>query len=172
MAVTTAPTVAQYRELAAAINQATDGVPEGWQGPREPTRSAYQQRINRWHQLMSELYGGLDDAVAAARAGEASGIEALTTFLEADVICHRSGYVKADALKVLGRAELSDAIKRRLEDVILAAVDGPDRREFRSYAQLARKLDNPRLRTELERRAASSDLRTKRHAGWAIDALK
>ena len=163
--------VTYFRELAAAINEAMTGVPSGWQGIDTPKRTLYQHRVDEWHRLMAELYDGLYVDLAEARLRDSAAIERLITFLEADVVCHRSGYFKVDAIKELLRVNLSQSNRRRLEHVVLDAVDGQDRREFRAYTRLARKLDNQRLRSELQRRLTSDEFRTRRHAGWALAAL-
>ena len=78
--------IASYRELARAINQAWEGVPDGWQDLSEPSRSTYWQRVDRWHQLMAELYGELDKALAAVAAADPAGIEPLDEATLAGVI--------------------------------------------------------------------------------------
>jgi hypothetical protein len=162
-------TVAYFQEMAGQINRAMDGVPAGWQAL--PDREAYQRRVDKWHDLMTQLYDGLDADLAAAQSGDPGAIERLVTFLEADVVCHRSGYFKADAIKVLTRVPLTPALTERLERVVLAAVDGRDRREFRAYVRLARALDSKSIREQLSKRLVTADERTMRHTRWVVDGL-
>lgn len=163
--------IARYRELAAAINLAMADVPAGWQGIADPQRTYYQGRVDNWHRLMSQLYDDLYADLAATRLRDPAAIERLIAFLEADVLCHRSGYFKVDAIKELSRVGLSETNQLRLEAVVLDAVDGPTRREFRAYTRLARYLDHERLRAELSRRLTSDEPRTRRHARWVLVAL-
>jgi hypothetical protein len=95
-------------------------------------RSGYGRRVDEWNRLMSDLYDGLHADLVAVRSADAAALERLTTILEADVFCFRSGYFKVDAIKALTRFDLSEASSDRLERVVLAAVDGRDRREFRA----------------------------------------
>jgi hypothetical protein len=163
--------IARYRRLADSINAAMSGVPAGWQQAEQPTLSAYQARVDRWHTLMSELYVPLNAARESALRGDWSARQALVTFLEADVYCHRSGYFKADAISALTRQTLTAAERTRLIEVVLAAVKGADRREFRSYVRLARAVDDPDLRSRLETLCSSADRRTARHARWVLEGL-
>jgi hypothetical protein len=109
--------------------------------------------------------------VRHVEGGDAAAVETLVRFLEADVYCHRSGYQKADAIRFLTRARLSVESERRLRDVVLAVVDDFDRREFRSYIRLARRVDDESLRAALRRRAFSDHRRTSRHARWVLKGL-
>jgi hypothetical protein len=55
--------------------------------------------------------------------------------------------------------------------VVLVAVDGYDRREFRSFGRLARHVDDPDLRDQLRARLEAPNSRTRRHARWILEAL-
>ncbi len=113
------------------------------------------------------------EALDRLRRGDAGVLSAALSFLEADLWTFRSGYVRAEILRRLKRAELSDEHRRRLEDVIVRAVDGPETpREFRDYCRLARSLSTDRLRAELHARLASPDPVVRRHARWAIEAME
>jgi hypothetical protein len=162
-------TVAYFQELAGQINRVMNGVHAGWQAL--PDREAYQRRVDKWHDLMTQLYDGLYADLAAAQSGDPHAVERLVIFLEADVVCHRSGYFKGDAIKVLTRVPLTPSLTERLEHVLLVAVDGRDRREFRAYVRLARALDTKSIREQLGKRLVAADERTRRHTKWVIDGL-
>lgn len=162
-------TIAYFEDLARQINRSMDGVPAGWQALSN--RDVYQRRVDRWHVLMADLYDGLYADLQAADAGDPCAVDRLVTFLEADVMCIRSGYFKADAIRVVSRVAFTPALKERLTRVLLAAVDGRDRREFRAYVRLARAVDAEPLREELGRRLAARDERTRRHARWVLNGL-
>jgi hypothetical protein len=163
------------RELASNIESAMDRVPATWRidssMPNE-VRDVYASQVGWWHELMRGLYGPIDQAISNAKAGDRSGIELLVRFLEADVYCDRSGYVKADVIRAVTRVVLEPSTRARLEQVALSVVDGPDRREFRTYIRLARYVDNPTLRDALELKHASKDARIARHARWMLDGLR
>ena len=78
--------------------------------------------------------------------------------------------MKVDVIRVLCRTELSAPARERLRRVVLAVVDGRDRREFRAYVRLACVVDSPVLRDELRSRLAAREL-VRRHARWVLEGL-
>lgn len=92
-------------------------------------------------------------------------------FLESDPWFHGSGYIKANLIKFINRQELKPEWAKRLQKVVIAAVDREDRREFRSYCHLACKLDSPKLREELAQRLESENETVRRHARWVLQYL-
>lgn len=120
----------------------------------------------------ADVFEPVDDALERVRRDDVSGLETLMRLLGADVYCFRSGYVKADVLRFLTRAEFDEDVAERLRQVVLAVVDGPDRREFRSYIRLARRLDSPALREQLGFWLGLDSSPTARHAAWVLDGLE
>lgn len=166
------PTIDQMRGFAERISLATKGVPSTWRlDPRSPERDLYLARVGWWHELGAALYEPIRHSIQRVSRGDSPGVETLVRFLEADVYCHRSGYMKADVIRFLTRTELDVAIEDRLREVVLAAVDGRDRREFKAYIRLARRVDSERLRQDLTSRAGSSMPRSARHAQWMLAGL-
>lgn len=106
------------------------------------------------------------------KSGDPDAIEPAITFLEADPWAFRSGYVKEVILESLLRAALTDEHAKRLRAVVLRAVDGRDRREFRRYCGLARRVVDDDLRVALLERTGSSDRGQARRAQWVLDALR
>ncbi len=102
----------------------------------------------------------------------AAGLESAVSYLEADPWYFRSGYLKAELIRKIRRLELPPGLADRLLHVVLAAVDMRDRREFREYCRLARKLDSPELRGELSSRLRHEDPAVRRRARWALDACE
>jgi hypothetical protein len=115
-------------------------------------------------------------ALESLRLGDVAAAEWATVFLEADPRCFRAGYVSERILRYLARmaSNLPAAVKTRLANVILAAVDDtwrpepwgpnpwrpdstPQRREFKWFCRLARKLDAPELTRQLAERLHSRD---------------
>jgi len=108
---------------------------------------------------------------APLRAGDALGLEAAISYLEADPWAHGTGYIKEHLLTQLSRLDLSDDQQRRLQQVVLTVVEGRDRREFRSFCRLARHVADCELRAALEERLEHPAGRVRRHAQWVLDAL-
>jgi hypothetical protein len=166
------PSIDEMRERAELVGHAMDGIPETWRlAADSPTRNEQSARVAWWHELMAGLFEPIYDAQSRLRGEDESGVETLIRFLEADVYCHRSGYVKADVIRFLTRIELDDPAIKRVRSVVLAAVDGVDRREFRSYVRLARKVDSPDLRAALRSRMSSGRRFAARHAQWVLEGL-
>jgi hypothetical protein len=112
------------------------------------------------------LYAPVAKAFESARTGDPSSIETLVRFLEADPYCFRSGYMKADIIHRLTRIDLDESTRRRLRDVLFAAIENPTRREFRRHIRLARYLEDKEMRSRLDALANSGREPAARHAGW------
>ena len=135
-------------------------------------QACYREALTRWRTALDRAYPpGFWDAYDALGRGDPSGADSAIEFLEADPWFFRSGYVKATLIQRLTRLDLSPLHASRLRTVILAAVDGRDRRELRSYRRLARKVDAPDLREALQSRLAADDPGVRRRARWILDAL-
>jgi hypothetical protein len=139
-------------------------------GPEDQDRAvAVSQYFQRYDQLA--FPGGLERGLALLAAGDAQAIESAVTFLEVDPLFHRSGYIKADLLRHLKRAQLSEDQKSRLRKVVIARVQGPDSREFRHYARIAPMITDESLRDALQVIRQSTDPVKARHAEWILQAL-
>jgi hypothetical protein len=125
------------------------------------------------HDAVAAAYlPGFWDSYDGLRACDSAGLEPAVAFLEADPWFFRSGYIKGYLIGYIKRVDLPPEFVPRLRRVVLAAVDGCDHREFRSYCRLARKVDAPELRAALVERLTSADPRTRRHARWVLDACE
>ncbi len=169
---TTVPTVAGMRERADLINHAMDGIPETWRlMPPSAAKVEHLARVGWYHELMAGLYDPIASALQRVDLDRAA-VETLVRFLEADVYCHRSGYMKSDVIRALTRATIIDReTRQRLRVVVVAAVDGRDRREFRDYVRLARFVDDENLRTVLRARLLAESPLVARHARWVLEGL-
>lgn len=168
----TLPTAGEMRERADHINRAMDGIPDNWRlRPPSADKVEHLARVGWYHELMAGLYDPITSALL--KVGEdRSAVEVLTRFLEADVYCHRSGYTKSDVIRALTRAAPFDAeTRRRLQRVVVAAVEGPDRREFRDYIRLARAVNDETLQTRLRERLDVDVRMVARHARWILEGL-
>jgi hypothetical protein len=79
--------------------------------------------------------------------------------------------VKADVIRAVTRADLDADAAARLRTVVMSVVDGYDRREFRSYIRLAKRVDTPELRSALRSRLEFGERRAARHAEWVLAGL-
>jgi hypothetical protein len=165
----------QVRLAADAVNAARRDL-DAAVDRREESREAWarwEAAAARFHQALGVLYP--DDFWAALerlRNGDASAAEPAIAFLEVDPWCFRSGYAKETILRALKRVDVTPRQAKRLRAVVLRAVDSGDRREFRGYCQLARRLDDHELRARLLDRLRSPDAGTARRALWMLDALR
>ncbi|MCI0525411.1 MAG: hypothetical protein L0Y75_09135 [Acidobacteria bacterium] len=107
----------------------------------------------------------------AAYLRKLGGVDGAINYLEEDEWTFRSGYAKAELIRLLRKLDLNHSQAERLRRVVLAVVDGRDRREFRQYCRLACKLDTPQLREELMRRLEDESEVVRRHARWALEYL-
>lgn len=119
---------------------------------------------NRQWQEMSEA---LRYRVMASPLAVPTAIE----YLESDPWFHGSGYIKANLIKFINRQELKPEWAKRLQKVVLAAVDREDRREFRSYCRLACKVNSEQLQVQLLFRLEDKDGGVRRRARWMLDYL-
>jgi hypothetical protein len=99
------------------------------------------------------------------------GVDAVIEYLEKDEWKFGSGYAKADLIGLLRKLDLKPAQAERLRRVVLAVVEGRDRREFRHYCRLAGKVDSPQLRKDLTRRLEYENEMVRRHARWTLEYL-
>jgi hypothetical protein len=149
-------------------------------------RTASDGYWDRNHPSFVEWERAVDDFWAATRAayppefwdmyqrlklGDVDAADYAIDFLEADPICYRSGYLKADLLRFLGRIPLTEEQLRRLQDVVLIVTARAHSREFRRYCLIARKVDTPSLRDRLGILLECNDEPTRRRASWVLNAL-
>lgn len=166
------PTVSEMRDRAEMVARSMDDVPDTWRlAPPSRQRAEHLARVGWFHEQLAGLYGPVDHAIERLRRDDRSGIETLVRFLEADVYCFRSGYAKAEAIRFLTRADLNDEVVERLRRVVLAVVDDFDRREFRAYIRLGRRVDSAAFRDDLRARLDSGSRRSARHADWMLVGL-
>lgn len=98
------PTVEEMRERAEIIARAMDKVPDTWRlAPPSRQRAEHLARVGWFHEQGSGLYGPIAHALERLRHDDPSGIETLVRFLESDVYCFRSGYMKAEVIRFLTR---------------------------------------------------------------------
>jgi len=124
----------------------------------EATRGAYPDRF--W------------DDYKRLKEGNLAGLESAMKFLEADPWFYRSGYVKADLLRFINRVDLPKSALPRLRKIVLNAVNSRDRREFRKYCNLAKRIDGPEFQECLIKLLEDEDPAVRRRAAWVIETLR
>ena len=98
-------------------------------------------------------------------------VDEVIQYLEKDEWKFGSGYAKAGIIGQIRKLDLKDTQAERLRRVVLAVVEGRDRREFRHYCRLASKVDSLQLRKELMRRLEDENEVARRHARWVLEYL-
>ena len=124
-----------------------------------------------WAALEAAYPNGFWNSVEKLRAGDAVGLENTLSFLEADPMFFRTGYVKTWLIRAIKPPLLKPSDIRRLQGVVLSVVDRRDDRDFRAYCKLARKADGPELREQLAQRVDRGDFDIRRRARWVLEAL-
>ena len=137
-------------------------------GPAEPP--AWVRPWNEYYEQLGKdpAYLALREEITLARAALHSpefegAIELLRlgqpgqpadwaiAYLEADPWYFRSGYLKASLSRWLRQVELTEDQRQRLQATILRNLPKGPRLDFTETRKLARRLDTPAFRTELER---------------------
>jgi hypothetical protein len=135
-------------------------------------RARWDEMAREWHEAMGLLYSpDFQESLERLRLGEADAIEPAIVFLEVDPWAFRTGYAKETILRYLKRATLDADQARRVRAVVLHAVDVGDRREFRGYCKLARRVVDDAFRSDLLTRMRSTDPGIARRALWMVDAI-
>jgi len=136
--------------------------------------AAWTEAARVFHESYDRLAfpGGIGREFELLRAGDPTAIEMAVRFLEADPWYFRSGYHKADFLRLLRKQALSDDQCARLRDVILKRVRGRPVREVRAYCRFAPKVANAAFESEVVSIAQNSNRRAARAAQWLLQCLK
>lgn len=134
--------------------------------------AAWSAAVEAWHKAFDSMYPTeFYESLRQIPSGSAKAMDEAITFLEADPWCFRSGYVKAAIVRRLGSMVIGDDNQRRLRKVIMQVIEAGDRREFRWYARLGRRLDGVELRQALIQCLASTQAGVRRRALWILEAL-
>lgn len=136
---------------------------------REPDRYAALLK-DFWEKTAVALPSSDPAFMPSLANGHARGMETGIAFLEADPWFFRSGYEKQNIIRHLKRAQLTEVQRARLGRVVLAAIDGRDRVEFRHFGRLACGVWSDMLDERVARRMQSSDAGIRRRARWVAEA--
>lgn len=139
---------------------------------RPNQEALWKESAALFHRAVEEAYPpGFWEDFAKLKQGNSAGLDSAITFLEKDPWFFRSGYVKGELLRFIPRCQLSSSALLRLRAVLVAAIKLRDRREFKYYCRLAKHLDSPELRIELEALSHDQNTDIQRRAHWVITAL-
>ncbi|MCA9805302.1 MAG: hypothetical protein KC777_25205 [Cyanobacteria bacterium HKST-UBA02] len=139
---------------------------------REAEMAVWEQAASLFHQSIREAFpDGFWESLEALSKEDISGLETAIKFLEDDPYFFRSGYIKADILKYVRRVRLSASDAKRLRRVVIAAIKVGDRREFRWYCKLARRVESPAFRNDIEQLLHHDDEGVRRRARWVLAAM-
>lgn len=140
-------------------------------GMRETDRARYDALLDRFRMVTTAALPSSDaDFMAALAAGKERHVHSAIAFLEADPWFFRSGYEKQNLIRHLKRIALSDVQRLRLAEVVLKAIDGRDRQEFRHYCRLACAVWSDALDASVAERLDSRDAGIRRRATWIAKA--
>ena len=142
-----------------------------YEGPHQ--MAAWKEAAQAFHAAYDALAfpGGLTREFELLARGDVTAIEMAVRFLEANPWYFRSGYNKADLLKLLQKHPLTQEQCTRLQNVILDRVRGRPVREMRAYARLAPKVSTPDFAAELADIAKDKNRQSARHAQLILQYL-
>jgi hypothetical protein len=143
-------------------------------GKSSKRTAAWQEAARAFHAAYDRLAfpGGLSREFELLRISDVTAIEMAIRFLEANPWYFRSGYHKADILKMLREHPLSDDQCARMRKVIVERVRDRPVREKRAYARFAPKVSTPQFEAEITNIAENANHHAARHAQWVLDCLK
>ena len=136
-------------------------------------RDASKEVLKLFERTLAIAYpGGFWESYDRLKAGDPAGLDIAIGFLEDDPWFFRSGYIKEHLLTFIKRIDIPERYLPRLERVLLAAVDGRDRHEFRQYCHLAREIGSANLRHELSTRLHDDNPGIQRRSSWMLEAME
>lgn len=165
-----------FESSAAELEKLNERVKETFRRRSEnPERmAAWKEATTAFHASYDRLAfpGGLSNEFERLERGEPEAIEMAVQFLESDPWYFRSGYHKAEILKLLKRLPLTDEQCARLRKLILDRVRGRPVREVRAYGRLAPRVTDPQFEAEMRNIAENSNRLAVRQARHVLDCLK
>ena len=133
---------------------------------------AWRQACDRYRRHTSPMDEWLRQIDTIGLADSASLKDFAITFLEADPMYFRSGYIKARLLHRLKAAQLDEREASRLAAVLMDAIRRRGQREFLDYCRLAATLRRPEVVAEAVRLADSADGRVASRARMMLRYLR
>lgn len=166
-----------YSARAQAVERASRGMHAAarkWRLDRaDQSRRDWDAWVERFHAAIDLAYPpDFWSDVERLRAGDLGALDAAIDFLQADPMFFRSGYVKAELVKLVKRLPLSDDQVKRLRTFLTGVVRSRDDRDFRDFCRLAPRLDGSEFRAELLAMTGDLDRDISRRARWVLHALE
>jgi hypothetical protein len=125
---------------------------------RSPSANeAWRRACEDFHSYESRLSPYLERVFSDSDYKDQETIEFVISFLELDPRFFRSGYIKEEMLRKIGRAELNSKQIVRLRVVLLDAVQRRGGREFRRYCRVAAQIGHDDLLAELRSLSSEGD---------------
>lgn len=141
---------------------------------KDKNLEAYDHACRDFKKLQDTLSfpGGLEYSMNLLKNGDPAVIDAAITFLSADPLFFRSGYIKQKILMYLKKVPLSQKQVEELQEILIHQIDIHGRREFRDYCKLADKIADESFITRIKEKLLSENKDTQRQAQWMLDAIK
>lgn len=161
---------AELRRLKEAVEAACLRRNEG-----EIQWNVWKEAVCRFHDSYGDLAfpGGIARAFFLLEKNDPDGIEMVVRFLEADPWYFRSGYHKADMLRLLRNSPLTEDQRKRLRQVILARIHARETpREFRWYCRLARFVSDREFERQIAVLAEQPRTIRGQHACWVLTQIR
>ena len=165
-----------FETSAAELEKLNKRVHELWrhrsEGPE--ATAAWREAARTFHANYDRLAfpGGLVREIKRLKNGDLEAIELAVRYLEVNPWYFRSGYHKADFLRLLKRQPLTDGQCARLRKIILDRVRGRPVREMRGYGHLAPRINNPQFEEDLAAIKESSNRQASNNAAFVLQLLR
>ncbi|MGE3075762.1 MAG: hypothetical protein AB7N24_18750 [Dehalococcoidia bacterium] len=141
---------------------------EYWERLRADPR--YVALVSEYESVRAELHSPeFESAIEGMKTGDGAGAEYAVAYIEADPWYFRSGYFKATLARRLRRIRLTPEQQRRLRTAILASLPRGARYDWVEMRKLARRIETPVFREELERLSKVPDPGTSRRAALMLE---
>ena len=165
-----------FESSAAELEELNKRVHELWRRRSESpdATAAWREAAQTFHANYDRLAfpGGLTRQFERLKKGDLEAIELAVRYLEVNPWYFRSGYHKADFLRLLKRQPLSDEQCARLRKVILDRVRGRPVREMRAYGHLAPRISSPQFEAELTAIKENSDRQASNNAAFILEFVR
>ncbi len=139
---------------------------------KDQEKAVWLSAVALFHKTIEEAYPiGFWAEFEMLRTDKSCKPDLTITFLEDDPWFFRSGYVKEKLIEMIVQQQLTRGTAARLRSVVLQAILNRDRREFRRYCKLARRVSNEEFVTAVTSLSQSADEGVARRARWVLEAI-
>jgi hypothetical protein len=138
----------------------------------QKSRLEWEKACDAFHSFQSPLDPFIDRACGTGRYTDKEILEFVVCFLEVDPWFFRSGYLKQVFLTRIKRSQLDAGTTRRLQAVLLDAVERRGTREFKYYCRLAATIADPRVVSALEVALSRPDAAVANRAKVMLEAIR